>query len=209
MRTYDATDNQADLESLSQMVGFPVVHSTIEMCNTVTGEVTRMVRGSKGEWAWIYRLPPSPADAIPTEGDYASVPFTHRHTEEERVRMISGQISAIIDGTLAVYGPGEIAVVPIGSEHLFFNAGTEDVVAIVTFTRDDIGVPYAPDAYFMTLYYWIACHLGYINEKGVVLMAPMIQATKHLTRSRTYLSQFPKAATNFAYFIVGGSLHIT
>lgn len=209
LRDFDATDNKVNLEHLSQLVGFRVVEATIEMGNAVTGEITRMVRGANGEWAWVYRLPPSEMDVMPTEGDYAAVPFTHKHTEEERVRVISGRITAIIDGVMSSYGPGETAVVPIGSQHLFFNDDTEDVFAIVTFTRDDIGQPYAnEDCRLMCLYYWVACHLGYIDERGVVELGPMMRATRKLSGSRTYMAQFPEWATNLAYALSGGSWHV-
>jgi mannose-6-phosphate isomerase-like protein (cupin superfamily) len=98
-----------------------LVTQTVQLHNRHSGERLNVTRGRKDGREVLYLegvLPPH------SEG-----PPMHVHVnQDEGGEVISGQLSAIVDGKSITLGPGERAFFPRGVRHRWWNAGDEPLV---------------------------------------------------------------------------------
>lgn len=62
--------------------------------------------------------------SIPPGGEIGEE--THKHTEQT-LFFLSGTGEAVLDGTRSPVGPGDVVVVPPGTQHNFWNVGAEEL----------------------------------------------------------------------------------
>ena len=92
---------------------------TIE--NTVTGEVftwQRVAAETDGKLVL--------GEMVLPPGGFVTAEHVHPN-QEERYEVRSGQLHVRIDGRERIVGPGERLVVPVGTPHVWWNAGQDDV----------------------------------------------------------------------------------
>ena len=97
------------------------MNQTLQLHNRHNGERLTMTRGLKDGREVLYLegvLPP-----------HSDGPPMHVHLDQdERGEVISGRLSAIVDGKSITLGPGERAFFPRGVRHRWWNAGEEPLV---------------------------------------------------------------------------------
>ena len=68
-------------------------------------------------------------------------PFHVHPDQEEMIFVLSGRLEQWVEKDLRILGPGDAVVIPMGTVHASFNAGTDDLRMIATFgpSVGDIG----------------------------------------------------------------------
>ena len=98
-----------------------------EMVNEVTGLRTVFRKTAEDTGGQLLQV-----DWIGNPGWTAGPKHVHRK-QLERFTVLSGTLGVHVDGAEGVYGPGEVAEAPADSVHTAWNAGDEEVHALVEF----------------------------------------------------------------------------
>ena len=179
----ERNDPNADLEAVSDYVGFEVDRVSVEMRNTVSTERVRLAYGKNGEFVWLWSIQPG-----------GKVPFKHRHDSEEIIYIKKGKIKCWLEGDKIVEseaGADEFVIPPHTDHQPFLDPDAKEPFEGVVHFDDEA------TAARVTGLYWRMVDAGYHDKKGKPDFRLMLSGTA-LETDRTYLTKLPQVLQDVA-----------